>query len=454
MNDEVFRRSVRIERAASDVFAWHERPGALARLCPPWERIELISAEGGIRDGARVAVRVKIGWKWTDFEVEHRDFVENERFCDVQIRGPFAAWRHVHRFERAGEQACVLTDEITYRLPGGAAGQALGCGVARRKLERMFAWRHAVTKADLERAISGVKRVLIAGASGLIGSALAVYLTTQGHDVRRLVRRRAQANDEIEWAPETGRLDARALEGVDAIVNLSGENVGAGRWTATRRERILRSRLDATRTLVDAVSRMRRKVEVLVNASAIGVYGDRGDEVLGEEQPPGPGFLADVCRAWEEEARVAERQNVRVVVTRFGVVLTPAGGALAKMLPIFRAGVGGRLGNGCQWMSWIGIDDLVEIVARAITDARWSGVYNLIAPQPLTNAEFTRTLARVLRRPALLPAPAWAVRAALGQMADEALLSSARAMPKRVEEAGYAFRHSELEPALRHVLGR
>ena len=295
-------------------------------------------------------------------------------------------------------------------------------------------------------------KIAIAGASGLIGNALTPALRAQGHEVFRLVRRVSQAADEIAWDPASGQLDPAALAGVDAMINLSGENVGAGRWTTKRRERILRSRIDATRTLVAAMRQMPRKPEVFLSASAVGYYGNRGDEVLTEASGIGQGFLPEVCLAWETHAEGAGRSGVRTACLRFGVVLTPKGGALAKMLPLFRRGLGGRLGRGRQWMSWVSLDDVVGAIQHALKDARCAASVNVVAPSPVRNVEFTATLLRVLRRPAILPVPAVVLRLVFGQLAEETLLVSQRAEPRRLLEWGYRFRHPTIEQALRAEL--
>ena len=456
--DEHFSLTTRIALPASEVFAWHERPGALGRLCPPWEHVEVVAATGGVQAGARVTVRNKMGPFWMEWRMEHRDYVAGRQFRDVQLSGPFARWEHLHLIEPDGPEACHLTDEIAYRLPLGGLGRLFGRGLARAKLNQLFAWRHATTKADLELAPATARAapqtVLIAGASGLIGRALAPFLQTQGHRVMRLVRRPAQNADEIQWDPATGVLDSALLEGVDAMINLSGENVGAGRWTKKRREAIFRSRVDSTRTLVTAMQRMKRKPAVLVGASAVGFYGDRGAEILAEDSAIGQGFLSDVCLAWETNAEAARAVGVRTPVVRFGVVLSPAGGALAKLMPVFKAGVGGPVGTGDQWMSWISIDDVVGAIYHAMVDETCKGPMNGVAPAPVTNREFTAILGKVLHRPAVVPVPAVALRMVFGEMADGTLLASTRAVPKRLLAAGYRFRHPDLETALRHVLGR
>lgn len=290
-------------------------------------------------------------------------------------------------------------------------------------------------------------KIVIAGASGFIGQALVAGLESDGHEVRRLVRTAATGPRTIPWNPAARELDATALHGVDVVVNLAGENIGAGRWTAGRRRGILQSRLSATGTLVDALARLDRPPTVLLSASAVGFYGDRGDVELDEAAPGGDGFLADVCRRWEDEAARAGALGVRVVRARFGVVLAVEGGALARMLPVFRLGLGGRLGSGRQWMSWISRDDAVAAL-RHLLGGGVEGPVNLVAPAPVTNAEFTRCLAQALRRPAIFPVPAAALRLALGQMADEALLASTRAVPGRLRASGFAFRHPTLGAAL------
>jgi uncharacterized protein (TIGR01777 family) len=297
-------------------------------------------------------------------------------------------------------------------------------------------------------------KIVIAGASGLVGQKLVPALEKRGHEVVRLVRRTARAKGEIAWNPAEGTLETAALEGVDAVINLSGENVGAGRWTAQRRAAILRSRVDATRTLVVAVQKLNRKPTVFLNASAVGFYGDRGDEILTEASPIGHGFLPEVCLIWETHAEGAARAGIRTVLLRFGIVLSGKGGALAKMLPPFRLGVGGRMGEGAQWMSWVSIDDAVGVIEHALNDPRISGPVNVVGPQNVTNAEFTATLGRVLRRPVWLPLPAGLLKLLFGEMAEGALLASTKAVPKRLNDTGYVFRHPTLEEALRAALGR
>jgi uncharacterized protein len=295
--------------------------------------------------------------------------------------------------------------------------------------------------------------VAVTGASGLIGSALRRRLEAAGHRVTRLVRR-AAGPGEISWDPAARSLNPTALEGVDAVAHLSGENVGA-RWTTERKARIRSSRVASTRLLSEILASLQRPPEVLVSASAVGIYGNRGDEVLTEESPPGNpnrDFLVSVTQEWEKAAEPARVEGIRVVHPRFGVVLSPAGGALRKMLPPFRLGLGARLGTGDQWISWISIDDAVEAVHQALVDDGLEGPVNATSPEPVTNRVFTHTLARVLSRPALFAVPEPALRLALGDMAEGTILSSTRAVPARLLQAGYRFGYPDLESALRHVL--
>jgi uncharacterized protein (TIGR01777 family) len=297
-------------------------------------------------------------------------------------------------------------------------------------------------------------KVAVTGASGLIGSSLVPFLAGRGHPVLRLVRRTPATADEARWDPDGGTVDRAALDGLDAVVHLAGENLASGRWTEERKRRLYSSRVGPTRLLAQTLATLPRRPMVLVSASAMGYYGDRGDELLSEASPPGRGFLPQLCVDWENATQPAAAAGIRVVTTRTGLVLTPRGGVLGRMLPPFKAGIGGVLGSGRQYMSWIAIDDLLSALEHALTQPALSGPVNAVGPSPVTNREFTQALARVLGRPAIAPAPAFALRLMFGEMADAALLASTRVLPQRLVASGYRFRFPELEPALRHALGR
>jgi len=296
-------------------------------------------------------------------------------------------------------------------------------------------------------------RVVLTGSHGLIGSALTTALKAGGHSIVPLLRSAAApAPGSAAWDPDAGFLAAGALENSDAIVHLAGEPIASARWTTAQKNRILNSRVKGTRLLCQTLEKMSAPPGVLVSASAIGYYGDRGDEILTEESAPGLGFLADVCKQGEAETSPAARRGVRVVLLRIGMVLSGQGGALAKMLPAFRMGLGGAISSGRQYMSWISLHDLVRIILRCLTEPSLRGPVLAVAPNPVTNREFARTLANVLHRPAVVGVPAWAIRLTIGQMADELLLASQRARPEKLMAAGYDFQFPVLESALRNAL--
>ncbi|MBN1204428.1 MAG: TIGR01777 family oxidoreductase [Myxococcaceae bacterium] len=455
----MFNARSRMPVPAAELFAWHTRQGAFERLMPPWETVEVVERSGdGIREGARVVVRMRVGPVMRRWEARHTKYIEGSLFQDEQVSGPFARWVHTHRMWPEPPSASVLEDEVVYAPPLGAAGRALGGGVVRDRLERMFAYRHAVTREDLRRhaafAGQGPLTVAVSGATGLLGSALVPFLTTGGHPVRRLVRRGGDASrGDVAWNPGKGEIDAAALEGVDAVVHLAGANV-AQRWTPEAKEAIRGSRTRGTRLLCETLARLERKPRVLVSASAVGFYGDRGDEVVTEVSAPGEGFLAGVCRDWEASTAPAEEAGIRVVRLRIGVVMDARGGALAKLVPAFLMGAGGRVGSGRQWMSWISLEDVLGLIHFALFTPELRGPVNAVAPQAVRQEELARTLGRVLSRPAVFPLPGAVVRTLFGEMGQEALLAGAHVRPEAAERHGFSFLYPRLEAALRFTLGR
>ncbi len=446
---------------AAALFAWHERPGAFERLTPAFQPARVLARSGGITDGSRVTLAVPVGPATTTWELEHVGYVPGREFRDVQRAGPFAAWEHRHRMEAQPDGSSVLEDTIRYRLPLPPLGSLVADAYTREALERLLRWRHALTRADLERhaafAVRGARTVAVTGARGFLGAALVPFLTTGGHAVRRVGR---GAGSDVRWDPMAAadagavRALAAALDGVDAVVHLAGSSV-AERWTAANRAAIRESRVRSTRLLAEALAAMPVKPEVLVCGSAIGVYGaQRGDAWLDESSAPGDDFLAEVGQAWEAAARPAVEAGIRVVLARTGIVLNPAGGALRKMLLPFQLGAGGRLGPGTQWMSWISREDWVGAVHHVLQSPAVRGPVNVVGPEPVTNATFAATLARILHRPALAPVPAVALRALLGAMADGTVLASQRVRPGVLASSGFTFLHPTLSSALRFELGR
>jgi uncharacterized protein (TIGR01777 family) len=296
-------------------------------------------------------------------------------------------------------------------------------------------------------------KILVTGSSGLVGERLVHSLKSQGQEVVRLVRSIPKDSaTEIRWNPDEGTLDEAGLEGLDSVVHLAGENLAEGRWTDEKKKRIRESRVKGTRLLSEALARLKEKPEVLVSASAIGFYGNRGDEILTERSAAGDDFLAEVCREWELATAPAGENGIRVVHLRFGVILSREGGALAKMLFPFRMGVGGKIGSGKQYMSWIAIDDVVGVIEHALMNDELRGAVNVVSPNPVTNYEFTKTMGSVLSRPTVFPVPAFAAKLLFGEMADATLLTSQRVEPERLKASGYKFKYPELKNALQHVL--
>ena len=451
----IVERRTEVSAPAEDVFEWHARPGAFERLVPPWESVRLRAPHPGLVEGSRAMLAVGLGPLTTNWVARHERVEPGRGFVDVQETGPCARWRHEHRFEPLGPERSALTDRIECELPGGPLGE-LAAPFVRKKLRHTLRYRHAVTAADLalHRQFRGRPRLTVAitGSTGLVGRALAALLTTGGHRVVRVVRRSAGA-EEISWNPATGHLDPAVLRGIDAVVHLAGESIAGGRWTEGRKERIRSSRVAGTTTLARAIAAASPRPRVLISASAIGWYGNRGDGWLDESALGGSGFLADVGQAWEASTQPASEAGVRVAHARFGIILSPAGGALDTMLLPFSAGVGAQLGSGRQWTSWISLDDCIGALVHLLC-TEIAGPVNVVAPAPVTNAEYTKTLGRVLHRPTWFGIPAPVVRVLFGELADEGLLASARVTPARLLATGYQFRHATLTDALEHLLGR
>jgi uncharacterized protein (TIGR01777 family) len=441
--------------SAREAFDWHTRKGALERLSPPWESTRLVRHDG-IADGDLADIRVRVGPVEQRFLARHRDYVDGVQFADEQLEGPFARWLHTHRFEPAGAAACTMIDHVEYALPLGGLGRALAGGFIARKLERMFDYRHAVLTADLARhaAVPPPRApwtIAVSGASGLIGTQLCAFLSTGGHRVLRLVRRAARGEGEIAWDPVAGTIDGARLEGVDAVVHLAGAGVADERWTPARKRELADSRLLSTSLLARTLAAAAKKPAVFISASAIGWYGAR-PEPVDEQSAPGDDFLAQLCVQWEAAAEAARDAGIRVAHPRIGVVLTPAGGALAKMLPPFKLGLGATIGDGAAAFSWVALDDVLAALHFALYRSDFAGPFNVTAPAPTTQGELAVALGRALGHPPHLRVPAAALRLAVGEMA-ESVLASAAVNPTQLLAAGFRFAYPTLDGALDHVLG-
>jgi uncharacterized protein (TIGR01777 family) len=437
-----------VDHPLAEVFAWHSRPGAMPRLVPPWQPMTVVAEAVSLADG-RAVLGLPGGLRWVA-QHDPSAFDPPHRFVDeLSSQGPSSGparvigwWRHTHEFSDAAGGTRVH-DRVDTSVPAAA-------------LRSTFVYRHRQLAQDLaaHRAAAVAPMVVaVTGASGLVGSALSAFLSTGGHRVIRLVRHPARNELERQWNPERPGPDL--LSGVDAVVHLAGASI-AGRFTDRHKTAIRDSRIEPTRRLADAAGLAADGPATFVSASAIGYYGfDRGDALLSEESVRGEGFLADVVSDWEAATAPAAEAGLRVVNVRTGIVQSARGGTLKLMRPLFAAGLGGRLGSGNQWLSWIGLDDLLDVYHRALYDARLSGPVNAVAPDPVRNADYTKALAGVLRRPARVPVPSLGPRLLLGELgARELAEANQRVVPTKLTALGHRFRRSKLTDALAHELGQ
>jgi uncharacterized protein len=429
--------------SVSKLWKWHEKPQAFSRLNPPFDRAELVSRKGGLEVGAETIVRVGLGPAKVTWVARHTACETERLFRDEQISGPFSKWTHTHHFEKVSETQSLLRDEIEYELPLGGLGSLVAGGSVEGQLQNLFGYRHAVTKLDVQRQERHPSKPLvfaITGATGLIARSLIPFLSVLGHEVRAVKR-------------NGPRIDESAFDGADVVVNLAGAGVADERWTPDRKKLLRDSRIDFTRTVVEAMRS--RSPRILIQGSAIGIYGDAGDAVLAEDSRSAQSsLLGTLCEDWEAEGAKAQDFGCRVVALRTGLVQSPEGGALAKLLPIFQIGGGGPVGNGRHWQSWISMEDMLGIILFAAVTPDLQGALNAVAPNPVTSSEYARILGAVLRRPAVIPAPAFALRLLFGEMAQGAILASQRVMPRVLQTKNFEFAFSELQAALSFALGR
>ncbi|MEE2758869.1 MAG: TIGR01777 family oxidoreductase [Candidatus Thermoplasmatota archaeon] len=442
----------------ADVFDWFERRGSFRRLMPPWEVAEEIHSDETLEDGAKRVFRFPMGPFKMTWVAKHLGYQPPEKFEDVMEKGPFKSWHHVHKFiENNG--GTLVQEEVEYQLPFGILGRIFGSGNVRKRLDRMFQAREIRLIRDLQRHSDfrnlPRKRILVSGSSGMIGRQLVAFLDTGGHEIWRLVRRTPKEElNEIQWDPAGGKIDSSLLEGFDIVIHLGGAGIGDRRWTKSRKELIERSRTDSTTLLANALASLEKKPDVFLVSSAIGWYGDRGDEILNEESKVGTGFLPETCVAWEAAANSTREAGIRTIHARTGVVLDGCGGALQKMLLPAKLGAGGPIGLGKQWFSWVSMDDQIYAIHHLIMSTETEGIYNLTSPNPLRQKYFAKALGRVLKRPAFLPTPPIAIWFLYGKMGVALTTESQRVIPTRLIETGYVFQHQNAEEALRDTLGR
>ncbi len=454
----IFEHETQLENNIEEAFAWHERKGAFRRLMPPWELAEEIRADDNLEDGSQRIFRFPLGPIKMNWVAQHTGYNPPHSFEDKMLSGPFKSWHHIHKFEQISSNKSVIRDKVNYRLPLGFLGKLVAGRMIKKRLIRMFTARGIRLERDLKRhaefANKPRKKILVTGSSGLIGRQLVAFLDTGGHDVWRLVRRKAKKGEkEVAWYPEKGILNHDVVEGFDVIIHLAGAGIGDKRWSKKRMKLIEESRTKSTALLANAIAKLTNKPEAFVVSSAIGWYGERGDEELDEDSKPGEGFLPDTCKRWEDACQPARDCGVRTLNLRTGIVLDATGGALGKMLLPAKMGAGGPIGRGKQWYSWISMDDQIYSINHLLMNQDCEGVYNLGSPNPVRQKIFAKTLGKVLRRPAFIPTPPFGIWLLFGKMGVALTTESTKVIPKRLIESGYRFEHDNLENALRDCLG-
>lgn len=434
---------------ADRLFAWHENPCAIERLTPPWNNVKVIRKDIGLNPGSEVHLKTYIGPIPVTWVARHTSYQPGKEFSDIQVKGPFARWLHHHRMIPKNKEQSFLEDEVQYQMYAG-----LGNVIAKRSIEQLFHYRHTILRQDFEVQNSfPTPRMTIAitGGSGLIGLELSTFLRSAGHKVISIVRKKTKEN-EILWNINSGQIEQEKLEGIDAVIHLAGENISSGRWTKEKKKNIEESRVNSTKLLVKALNTLRKPPKVFISTSAIGYYGGNNTTPPAEEAPAGHNFLADVCKKWESAARGFKRG--RLVIPRLGVVLSPKGGMLNKMLLPFKIGLGGKVGPGQQLISWISIDDLIYHFYRVLLTPSIEGPVNMCSPQMVSNLYFSRILASTLNRPCFFSIPTFIIKLLFGKMGEEAILSNSGAEPAKLQNAAFPFYHPDLSSALTHLLGK
>jgi uncharacterized protein len=446
MSDRRFTFESQLPVSAEEAFAWHLREGALERLFPPWLNVEfLFPPTSPDQEGREVGFKLRWGpflFKWV---LVHKNCIYGREFSDVQIKGPFRHYSHRYRF------SSQFSDEITYSSPVAFLNKRI-----EKQFLRYFSWKHAVLREDLraiDRYAKEPLKILLSGSSGFIGSRLKVFLKLAGHEVVRLVRdKKESGKDAIFWDPARGEVRKEDFESFDAVIHLAGAGISNHRWSKKVKQQLFLSRCRDTWLLSQLLCRLYQPPKTFISASAIGYYGDRKEEELTEASARGEGFLADLCEKWERATDAIANRGTRVVHARFGAVLGAKGGMLRKVIRPFLWGAGGRLGGGKQYFSWIGIDDLLGGLYHCLMKEEIEGPINLVALQAVSQEEFTRLLAKKVGRPAFFHLPAWVLKLALGEMAQELILSSQKVKPQKLLETGYSFRYPDLKTALDFVM--
>ena len=451
--------------SVGEVFRYFESPGALERLLPPWQNVEVVSSDQSIQPGSHVLLRLRALGLSKLWRAVHVEYQPPYLFSDRQEFGPFRFWNHRHSFQSIEERRTLAIDSIEFELPMNSMTQPLFGSWVQRQLQGYFAYRHHVVMGDLSlqsmMTSHPSKTIAITGSSGLVGQRVCSLLSVMGHRVLRLVRPSSKTTtpmalheNEYLWDPREGLDNKEALEGIDAFIHLAGKGIATGRWTDSQKQQLRSSRVEATQLLCRQLSTLQEPPKSFVSASGLGIYGDTGERIVEEDTVPSADtFLGKLARDWENASTVLGDRGTRVAHGRLGMVLSPKDGALRSILPIVRWGLSGRLGSGDQHWTWIDVDDAAAAFVWMALQSQQSGAFHLVSPESCTNLVFTKTLAKILHRPSFLPAPAGLLRMVVGEMADELLLTSCRAIPSKLLAEGFPFRSPNLEKCLRQILG-
>ena len=446
-----------------EIWDWYNSPGAFRRIMPEWEGIQPLNA-GTLTDGDETIFTVGLGPIRKKWVARHHSVTQGESFADRMIRGPFGAWNHVHRFESTGELTTTIHDDVEYKLPiHFLTGWSARFTVLPR-IRQMFKYRSTRVTNDIKQIQDTDKlprqKILVSGSTGMVGLQLCAFLETAGHDVYRLLRTKsklpADVNSEkvIRWNDLTGEVLTGDMNGFDSVIHLAGAGIGDKRWSKKRKQLIRDSRVIPTENLSHILANLENPPKALLCGSAIGFYGDRGSEILDENSTKGNGFLSEICSDWEKATVQAKNAGIRVVHLRTGIVVSPLGGALSKLLLPAKLGGGGPVGGGRQIQSWISLDDEIFAIHHLMMNETSEGPYNLTAPNPLSQKQFAKVLGRVIRRPAFMPLPGFMIRIMFGEMGQKLVLEGQHVKPTRLQESGFEFTHSDLESCMRNCLGR